>query len=363
MANLTSVTLTAGVPTAGTGTVGTIDNVTGTAGAPSTPVLTVQGVASGTPQPVSGTVAISGTVPVSLASAPSTAVTNAGTFATQLTGATNNINNVAGTVSLPTGASTSANQPTNAAIASTTAAQTGHLAMGAVTTAAPTYTTAQTNPLSLDTAGNLRVNVVTGGGSGGTSSTFGSAFPGTGTAIGLTNGTNMVGWSATTTYGTAPAAIAVPAVNAFLTNANANGQTTMSASAPVVIASNQSAVPTTTATATTGGTSTSKLIAANTTNATSLKTSAGTLYGVQVFNNSATIGYLKLYNKASSPTVGTDTPVKVIMIPASSGAAIPIVEQGVAFGTGIAYAVTGGIADTDTTAVAASAFIINIDYA
>lgn len=38
------------------------------------------------------------------------AVTNAGTFAVQLTGATNNINNIAGTVSLPTGASTSANQ-------------------------------------------------------------------------------------------------------------------------------------------------------------------------------------------------------------------------------------------------------------
>lgn len=53
MANLTSVTLTSGVPTAGTGTVGTIDNVTGTAGSPSTAVLTVQGVASGTPQPVS----------------------------------------------------------------------------------------------------------------------------------------------------------------------------------------------------------------------------------------------------------------------------------------------------------------------
>lgn len=39
-------------------------------------------------------------------------VTNAGTFAVQLTGATNNINNVAGTVSLPTGASTAAHQVT-----------------------------------------------------------------------------------------------------------------------------------------------------------------------------------------------------------------------------------------------------------
>lgn len=39
---------------------------------------------------------------------------------------------------------------------STTSGQTGPLVQGAVTTAAPTYTTAQTNPLSLNTAGNLR---------------------------------------------------------------------------------------------------------------------------------------------------------------------------------------------------------------
>ena len=46
---------------------------------------------------------------------------------------------------------------------STTSGQSGPLVQGAVTTAAPSYTTAQTSPLSLDTAGNLRVNVVTGG--------------------------------------------------------------------------------------------------------------------------------------------------------------------------------------------------------
>ena len=152
---------------------------------------------------------------------------------------------VTGTVPLPTGASTAALQPTNATLGSTTSGQTGSLTLAAVTTAAPTYTTGQTNALSLDTAGNLRVNVVAGGGGGGggTSSNFGSAFPSTGTAIGLTSGTNMVPWSATTTYGTAPAAIAVPSVNAFVTNTNANGQATMAASNPVVIASNQSTLP------------------------------------------------------------------------------------------------------------------------
>lgn len=39
---------------------------------------------------------------------------------------------------------------------STTSGQTGSLVMGAATTAAPTYVTGQTSPLSLDTLGNLR---------------------------------------------------------------------------------------------------------------------------------------------------------------------------------------------------------------
>lgn len=45
---------------------------------------------------------------------------------------------------------------------STTSGQTGSLVMGAVTSAAPSYTTAQTSPISLDTLGNTRV--ASGGG-------------------------------------------------------------------------------------------------------------------------------------------------------------------------------------------------------
>lgn len=88
-------------------------------------------------------------------------------------GGTWNINNISGTVSLPTGASTSALQTTgNTSLAtivtnttgmtvtqgSTSSGQTGQLIQGTVTTAAPSYTTAQTNPLSLTTVGNLRVD-------------------------------------------------------------------------------------------------------------------------------------------------------------------------------------------------------------
>lgn len=47
--------------------------------------------------------------------------------------------------------------------------------------------------LIFDAAGNLKVNVKLGGGTGGTSSAFAAAFPGTGTAVGWDDGTNMQG--------------------------------------------------------------------------------------------------------------------------------------------------------------------------
>jgi hypothetical protein len=61
--------------------------------------------------------------------------------------------------------------------ASTTSGQGGSLIMGAVTTSAPSYTTAQTDPVSLDTSGSLRVNCTTGcSSSGGSSVADESAF-------------------------------------------------------------------------------------------------------------------------------------------------------------------------------------------
>lgn len=55
---------------------------------------------------------------------------------------------------------------TGLAQGSTTSGQTGSLIMGAVTTGSPTYTTAQTSPLSLTTAGDVRVNCSNCSGSG-----------------------------------------------------------------------------------------------------------------------------------------------------------------------------------------------------
>jgi hypothetical protein len=77
----------------------------------------------------------------------------------------------------------------------TSIGQSGPMVQGMATTNAPGYTTAQVSPLSLDTSGNLRVNVMAGGGTGGTSSSFNGAWPATGTAIGAlsSNGVDMVG--------------------------------------------------------------------------------------------------------------------------------------------------------------------------
>lgn len=62
-----------------------------------------------------------------------------------------------GTIPLPSGASTATLQPSNSAQGATTSGQTGNLSMCAALTSAPTYTTAQTNPVQCDTHGSLPI--------------------------------------------------------------------------------------------------------------------------------------------------------------------------------------------------------------
>jgi hypothetical protein len=107
-----------------------------------------------------------------------------------------------------------------------------------------------------------------------------------------------------------------------------------------------------------------KLTSAATTNATSVKTSQGLISGGSLRNRAAAERYFKLYNKASAPTVGTDTPVLTIGLPA--GALLGLADFAGAYGlrlaTGIAYAITGAYADNDTTAVAAGDVDVNLIY-
>lgn len=112
------------------------------------------------------------------------------------------------------------------------------------------------------------------------------------------------------------------------------------------------------------GTLSAKFISAASTNATSVKASAGVVFAIIAQNLNASVRYLKLYNKASAPTVGTDTPVFTMPIPASAtGAGFTwSIPPGIDFSTGIAFALTTGSADNDTGAVAASEIFVALAY-
>lgn len=110
-----------------------------------------------------------------------------------------------------------------------------------------------------------------------------------------------------------------------------------------------------------GAASVYHLISANSTNAASVKASAGVVTGYYIVNTAAGFSYVKLYDKASSPTVGSDTPLVVLGVPPLSAANVSF-DVPLAFPTGIASAVTGGIADSDTTAVNANAVAVSLYY-
>lgn len=299
----------------------------GTAGTANANVLTVQGIASGTAVPISGTVSITGLL---------------------------------------------------LAQGSTTSGQSGLLAQAAVTTAAPSYTNAQTSPLNMDTAGNLRVSA-TGLAQGSTSSgQQGAMVMGRTLTSAPTDTTAQTNAITLTTAGGVRTDVATVAGTAASTgNGTVDAGTlrvNLTSNGTGVIAATQSGTWTvqpgntanTTAwltqpvSGTTGGASPARLISAASTNGTNMKASAGTLYSVTGINTTATKYYLKFYNSAGTPTCNSDTVVwGPFPVPASTdgngfGVSLPV---GLAFATGIAYCLTGGSADNDNTSAATGVFL------
>ena len=77
---------------------------------------------------------------------------------------------------------------------------------------------------------------------------------------------------------------------------------------------------------------------------------------------------MKLYNKATAPTVGTDVPEMIIPVPAAvSGVpGVASINPGFLtfrFALGLGIAITGGMADSDTTAVAAGQVKVKLSRA
>jgi len=104
----------------------------------------------------------------------------------------------------------------------------------------------------------------------------------------------------------------------------------------------------------------------NSTNATSVKASAGTVFNMIIHNTHGGAGSgsaitVRLYNKATAPVVGTDVPMVIIHVGSSVSKELNF-TSGITFTNGIAYALTAGDALLDATPVDADGVQLYMGY-
>ncbi len=90
-------------------------------------------------------------------------------------------------------------------------------------------------------------------------------------------------------------------------------------------------------------------------------TTAITLAGYSLTTTVASARYVKFYDKASAPTVGTDSPKRTILVPAS-GHVQASFPRGILFALGLWVSVTTVATDADNTAPAANDVLVTVDY-
>lgn len=133
----------------------------------------------------------------------------------------------------------------------------------------------------------------------------------------------------------------------------------------VVLATDQPALTnplkTTQTPATTGGLATFHLESAASTNATNIKASAGQVFGWYIYNSNAAARKVAFHNASGTPTAGASIFFTVV-IPAGGAANVEF-TNGIAFSTGIAITTVTGLADSNSSAVAADDLNINVFYA
>lgn len=104
------------------------------------------------------------------------------------------------------------------------------------------------------------------------------------------------------------------------------------------------------------------LISAATNNSTLVASGQRYLHYIIASNLNATVRYLKLYDKGTAPTIGTDTPKMRIALKPSSDPIVIHFSEPVDFTLGLGFGIVTGITDADNTAVAASEQLINLGY-
>ena len=105
---------------------------------------------------------------------------------------------------------------------------------------------------------------------------------------------------------------------------------------------------------------------ANSTNATSVKASAGTVFNMIIHNTHGGGGggssiTVRFYDKATAPTVGTDVPMIIIHVASDTSKEVNF-TSGISFTNGIAYALTEGNSLLDATAVDADGVQVYMGY-
>lgn len=278
------------------------------------------------------------------------------------------------TPDLPSGASTAANQtsPLAPLTPATATATTSMMLGGQYNSTLPTFTNGQQGGLQVGTRGSLNVTAFDDDSSSpiSTSATNSDTFAASATTNFYTvnalnrvfDGTNFArsqqAQNSTNSVGTGiPAAAQVgqcddTSPTAITENSFGNQRIDCATHAHIT-----TPVPSATA----GGTTLYTLTLANSTNATNVKASAGQVYSISGFAISATPVWVSLYNTAGTPTCGTSI-IQQFLIPGSTAGAGFVYDFAMpkGFATGIGFCATTGIAGTGS--VAASSYVLNIDY-
>ena len=103
-----------------------------------------------------------------------------------------------------------------------------------------------------------------------------------------------------------------------------------------------------------------------TTNATLVRSSAGSVFNIIIHNThggggSGSAITLRFYDKATAPVVGTDVPMIIIHVQSNDSKEINF-TSGITFKNGIAYSITAGNALLDATPVSADGVQVYIGY-
>lgn len=104
-----------------------------------------------------------------------------------------------------------------------------------------------------------------------------------------------------------------------------------------------------------------KYLSAATTNSTLVKAGMAAVYGIVAVNTTATIYFLKLYDKVSAPTCNSDTVQQTYPLQIAPSSIIIMPSAPIGFNAGLGFCLTALIADNDNTA-AATGIAINFIY-